>query len=540
VITRLPVLVGTLAMLGASAFANTDYRKSTAPRALLVRTSTLEAEIIYPGFVTVPSGPGGFQAFGVGLTSAGTAAVASVKAVAVVRSSTSLVLTGLNNQQIPTEVFQFTPNTALADEFKKLKTAEWTAFHAQTTTIPFNAHVPVAYRVTLELKTNVTDAQLLTAATEATIGCDEATAGDKLSNTFRYISTPSAVASPDLLYYKFTTSGAPDVLNFADTAVAAGLGTLTTNDGNPYTTGKFGFGLKGATDPSKLTVVDTPWRLRVGQGFTVAWYMKQRYDHQKSLSYIFAGPSSLRVFTGGVVGNFLMCRGWGGRDLPLLLDVRTMAKDWVHVALAVDPNANTATWYVDGKESVKITTSDPVSFGGAGTFRIGGRDNTSPSHYDVDEFRLVTHVASATEIADWAKQANAGEALFASGCGAALSTSGGKPMVGNTNWQWVVESDAKSAAVVLIGLSRTSFGALPLPADFGPIFPGLAGCKLYIDLVHTVFASTGAGGIAQIPFPLTSAFSVLEGFNLYGQAIVITGSQEVRSSNPFGAAIELH
>ncbi|MEZ5964103.1 MAG: hypothetical protein R3F56_09685 [Planctomycetota bacterium] len=80
-------------------------------------------------------------------------------------------------------------------------------------------------------------------------------------------------------------------------------------------------------------------------------------------------------------------------------------------------------------------------------------------------------------------------------------TTGGNPTPPNPNWtQTLSNAAAGTSAVLLLGTSRTRFGAVTLPFDLGII--GYSGCSLLAEPLVMLGTSTTLAGSASIPVPI--------------------------------------
>ncbi len=75
-----------------------------------------------------------------------------------------------------------------------------------------------------------------------------------------------------------------------------------------------------------------------------------------------------------------------------------------------------------------------------------------------------------------------------------------------------------SAAVLILGTSRTSFAGMPLPLALGPF--GITGCTLYTNILSGLGAATGTGGTAKVLLPIPNN-PVLAGGLLYSQWLAV-------------------
>jgi hypothetical protein len=118
---------------------------------------------------------------------------------------------------------------------------------------------------------------------------------------------------------------------------------------------------------------------------------------------------------------------------------------------------------------------------------------------------------------------------FGTGCPGAgnfvpeATTAGGLPLPGNSSWTHVVDRAASQRnATLLIGDSKTAWGAIPLPVDLGLI--GATNCSLLVSVLVTASTMTVGGGPgagrATIGMPIPP-IPTLFGQPIYTQWIVL-------------------
>jgi hypothetical protein len=368
----------------------------------------------------------------------------------------------------------------------------------------------------------------------------------KLAPLLTLAITASLAAQTDVLYYKFE-GGGTKALNYADNSPAPGEGpitnTLTTAPTTSYVPGRFGEALTSGLTPApyQANYVDTGWAPSVTGDYTWAmWMRNSRGTAGPSLTYVAGVPVSgqFRIYGGSSI--LLTVGGAGGATYySTNANVYQLATaGWVHVAFVVDTTAMTATYYINGvPETPDPLTALPNIVGS--TFYIGRQTTANaPSIYDIDEFRFLTRAATATEVQAWATLNGAGASEFGNACGASLTTTNGLPQLGNPLFGFAVSAPAaaSSLGVLALGLSRTTWGAVPLPLDLGLVLPPLAGCQLECSPDVTLTVVTDAAGNAQQPLPLP-ADPALDGFQLYAQTLLLGGPNGLSSSNPVGVVI---
>ena len=352
-------------------------------------------------------------------------------------------------------------------------------------------------------------------------------------------------AQSDVLFYKFEGGGSK-ALNYALGSPAPGegaiLNTLITAPIGSYVPGRFGEALNSGVTPSpfQANYVVTDWAPNVTGDYTWAmWLRNTRGTAAPSLTYIAGIPVSLqfRIYTGGAA---LLTTGNAGgtSSYATVANIYQLATaGWVHVAFVVDTTAMTATYYIDGvPEPSRVLAGAPNISGPQ--FHIGRQLPTlAPSIYDIDEFRFVTRAATATEIQSWATQNGAGVSEFGAGCGATLTTNNGLPQLGNLAFELQLASPApNSLGVLALGVSRTAWGALPLPFDLGLALPPLAGCQLECSPDVALTAITDASGNFTLSFPVLPG-AAYDGFAFYAQGLLLAGPGGFSTTNPVGIVL---
>jgi hypothetical protein len=352
-------------------------------------------------------------------------------------------------------------------------------------------------------------------------------------------------AQNDVLFYKFEGGGTKAV-NYAVGSPAPGegpiLNTLTTAPVESYVAGRFGDALNSgiAVAPVQANYVVTNWSPSVTGDYTWSiWLRNTRLNPAPSLTYVVGIPTggSFRLFTGGGA-LFTTGNAGGTTSYATVANVYQLATaGWLHLAFVVDTTAMTATYYVNGvAEPPRVLTGMPNITGTQ--FNIGRQLTTAaPSIYDIDEFRFLTRAVSAAEIQSWAAQNAAGAGAFGAGCSASLAPLNGPPVLGNVGFGFQGASSAPtSLGVLALGVSRTQWGALPLPFDLGLALPPLAGCQLECSADVTLTVITDAAGAFQQPFPIPPG-AIYDGFQLYAQGLLLGGPNGLSSTNPVAVVV---
>jgi hypothetical protein len=356
----------------------------------------------------------------------------------------------------------------------------------------------------------------------------------------------SLSAQNEVLYYKFE-GGGTKALNYAASSPAPGEGpitnTLTTAPTTSFVPGPYGDALTSgvAQTPYQANWVDTGWAPNVTGDYSWAmWMRNSRGNPGPSLTYVAGIPVSgqFRIYSGSSI--LLTVGGAGGTTYySTNANVFQLATaGWVHVAFVVDTTAMTATYYINGvPEAPDPLTALPNIVGS--TFYIGRQTTANaPSVYDIDEFRFLTRAATAAEVQVWATQNGAGASAFGAGCGGTLTAQNGPPTIGNLTFGMQGTSSAPSSVGVLaLGLSRTQWGALPLPLDLGlALGAPLAGCQLECSPDVTLTVITDPAGAFQQPFPLLPD-PALDGFALYAQTLLLGGPTGLATTNPLAIVL---
>lgn len=129
--------------------------------------------------------------------------------------------------------------------------------------------------------------------------------------------------------------------------------------------------------------------------------------------------------------------------------------------------------------------------------------------------------------ATWASFGNACSGSF--GTPALTAAPGSLPVLGGTlQLQLTGLPMAASLSLGLLGVSKSAWDGVPLPADLAPA--GMPGCTLFVQPL-LLTALLGGGGVATWPvaMPTTATFV---GQDLYAQVLVLDPA-----SNPFGAVL---
>lgn len=349
----------------------------------------------------------------------------------------------------------------------------------------------------------------------------------------------SATLPAQILHYKFEEGGGDRVINYASgSGIAPSEGSIVSTNAIPFAAGQFGRGsLAGADSSTTHNYVDSGWTGPLNGSWSIAWFMKERTPLPNTLAYyFFSGMGSFRAFTSGAAGTGIRLGGFGGSDVTLSTDVRTPAATrWVHVACVVDAAAQTGTWYVDGVQQSSTATTGANLPVNATSFRVGMHTRlTTGSYWDIDEFRLVDHAATAAEVMAWATVDVAAESAFGAGCGANLDALGAAPALGSPLYTWDIGGTPNAPFSLAIGFSRTMMGAAPLPFDLGMIIPSLAGCRWESSADVFVGSSIGGTGTGQVSLPIPNAPSLV-GVVVYSQAIVL--GSPIQVSNPHASSV---
>lgn len=352
--------------------------------------------------------------------------------------------------------------------------------------------------------------------------------------------TPSPMGSEEL-FFKFDERGGARAINFAPVA-APREGQIVSTLPLAWVGGRFNAALAAGsiTPTANSNRVETGWAPGqiTGSDFTWAAFLRVGNNHPApSLSYVFGIPTALefRVFTGA---NSIITSSW----MPSAPALRTVANvyalasaNWVHVALTIDTNRSSATYYIDG------VAEPPIAISGGFTSNVTALNvgqqlpTLGASIYAIDDFRLLTRAATPLEIASWAAASTAVDASYGQGCGADLRSLNGPPTLGNGTYQLAVSSTTSTVGVIGLGGARHDLGGFPLPLDLGLFFPTLAGCHWETSAeVFLPVVLSGGGGIMPLVIPNSLA---LRHRSLYAQALVFAGTTP-ESSNPFVISME--
>lgn len=362
-----------------------------------------------------------------------------------------------------------------------------------------------------------------------------------------------ALAAPrllpqDLLHFKFDDRAAT-AINYAAGSPAPAEGAIVTNlaagPKGVWKQGVWGGALAGGDQtqaPQAYSYIDTGWNhgTITGSLSYAFWLRMSPQAPTPSLSYLFGNGTNFRIFTGG--GGFFLTSGWGGSNVNTVANIQTLAKQkWIHLALVIDAAALRATYYIDGVPESPLTITGGANFAGT-AFYVGKYSGlTNASIFDMDEFILANRAFSPAEIAVLSRSPKAADGRYGSGgCGGLLlSSSGGAPAPGNSQYTLELNSPGTVLYSLGFGASRSALGALPLPFHLGLIFPQSAGCHLECD--PTLFSVSGAkpAGLWKIPFPIPP-LPAIAGLTLFAQAPSIdAGSGNLIISSAFSIGIGL-
>lgn len=351
-------------------------------------------------------------------------------------------------------------------------------------------------------------------------------------------------AQSEILHYKFEGGGAK-ALNYALNSPAPGEGpitnTLTTAPLESFVPGPFGMALQGgaATQPYQAVVVDTGWSPNVTGDYTWAmWLNNSRGNPGPGLTYVAGIPvsGSFRIYGGS--STLLTVGGAGGTTYyRTTANVYQLASaGWVHVAFVVDTVAATTTYYINGVAEAPVALTGAVNITGP-TFTIGRQLPTSaPSIYDIDEFRFLTRTATPAEILGWASVNPAGLSTFGQGCDATMTAGNGLPQLGNVLFRMDVQAAAGGVGFMVLGFSRTTFGALALPVDLGSVFAGMTGCPWEVSNDALILTPLSPVNTASLGFPIPPV-PQYDGTEIFAQGLFIGGPRGLMSTNPMAIAI---
>jgi hypothetical protein len=349
-----------------------------------------------------------------------------------------------------------------------------------------------------------------------------------------------AAQTQDILHYKFDSGCGTDVINFADgSTVGSGkmTSTLANSPASSWTTGKWRGGMTGSkkSTPTADNYVVTGWNIGNFSGsFSISMWIRNNPGNPQAIAfgYLFgATGSSFRCFTGA--SGKLFVGGWGGSpgnlvnaaDLTSLLN-----KGYVHVALVVDASKSTATYYINGAADQPISLTGSVAFSG-NNFSVGRYSTSTTSPMDFDEFLFTRRVLTATDVKRLASSQQAGAGMFGTGNVASLRPGGGRPSLGNVNFQLTITDPSGIPFVLYIGSNRCKLGnTYNLPADLGTIIPGFSGVTVYTDIDLLTLPGVLINGTATMRIPVPNDPN-LAGVCVYLQAYTATAQNKLRGTN---------
>ncbi|MEZ5967354.1 MAG: hypothetical protein R3F56_26185 [Planctomycetota bacterium] len=191
--------------------------------------------------------------------------------------------------------------------------------------------------------------------------------------------------------------------------------------------------------------------------------------------------------------------------------------------------------WISSDGNLLLQKAHPVEWRGAAWQALVGGPSHTPfpvMAHDLGRARLIVAAPFAGSAFELGLPNAATYAPLGSGCAgpAALVLSGGQlAWVGRSFDQALLSAPASAAsAVLLVGGSRTQWGALPLPLDLTSL--GMTGCRLRtsVDMVLP-FALAGGRGIVSIPIPSSPW---LVGARMYDQCSVPDSA-----ANPLGVVL---
>jgi cysteine-rich repeat protein len=203
------------------------------------------------------------------------------------------------------------------------------------------------------------------------------------------------------LYYAFDGTGAA-VPNLATVPPAGAANATIVGTQTQGGMGKCGTGLVGSGGISSANYVNTGWATSLTGPWTVSFWIRNFTATAAALQYVFGDNTaqSFRCFGGGVAGDTnLIFRGTGMGDL---LVPGAANGSLSMVTFVYDPAARNVKAYLNGTLINAVGQSTPLSFTGAGPFKVGGYStaNALPANAVLDDFRLYFRALSATDVTD--------------------------------------------------------------------------------------------------------------------------------------------
>ncbi|MCA8951243.1 MAG: hypothetical protein KDE27_17180 [Planctomycetes bacterium] len=350
--------------------------------------------------------------------------------------------------------------------------------------------------------------------------------------------------SADLLHYTFNEPPRPGemrVFNAASSDIAPRFATMTNDNwqgdaARPLFQGnETGFGCLGEAGVVSMNALDTGWPLQV-TNMTVSWWHRvgtAGAGTSNAFAYVFGGPgSSQRCYTDGTTIGPGVFRydGTGIGAVTSLTDVKTSyANVWTHMALVVDDDTGTATWYVNGVPDGGTTFTPGSHSVARSEFWVGYHSGTQnySLFYSMDDFRMYSRALTPTEITALAAGTEpAVGAPYGVGCPGASSivptvgASGGPPTIGNTSFAiQLADAEPGTLAGLVFGLysNRQTAAGGALPLDLQTFNVGFAsGCGLEIGGILTTVFRFQAGGTANVGFAIPNS-GTFTGLHFYSQ-----------------------
>lgn len=214
------------------------------------------------------------------------------------------------------------------------------------------------------------------------------------------------------LYYAFDGTGT-SVPNLATVAPAGAANATIVGTQTQGSSGKCGTGLVGSGGLSTANYVNTGWATSLSGPWTVSFWLKNFNATSAALQYIFGDNTAqlFRCFAGGAAGDTnLLFRGTGMGDL---LVPGAANGSLAMVTFVYDPAARNVKAYLNGTLVNAVGQSTPLSFAGAGPFKVGGysASNALPANAVLDDFRFYFRALSATEVTTVYNSATCGAVL---------------------------------------------------------------------------------------------------------------------------------
>jgi Concanavalin A-like lectin/glucanases superfamily len=349
-----------------------------------------------------------------------------------------------------------------------------------------------------------------------------------------------SLAAQDILHYKFDAGCGTEVINFADgstVGTATMVSTLPNAPASSWTTGRWRGGMTGSTktSPTADNYITTGWNIGSFSGsFSISMWIRNKPGNPLAIAfgYLFgATGSSFRCFTGS--SGKLFVGGWGGTPSNLVnaADLTSLLnKGYVHVALVVDASNSTATYYINGVADQPISLTGSVAFSGT-DFSVGKYATSTTSSMDFDEFLFTRRVLTVTDVKRLASSQQAGAGAFGTRNVASLRPGGGRPSLGNANFQLTISDPNATPFLLFIGSNRCKLSnTYNLPMDLGTIIPVFSGVLAYTDIDLLTLSGILLNGTAVLRLPVPND-PRLAGYCVYLQAYTATAQNQLRGTN---------